>query len=99
MFRCVCIGKYLIGELPDAGGPQGMIVASGCNGSGLSSAGGFGRILAAMYTDLNGGSDRDWDVERELFAPNRFDLNGDFFSEQFRSECVAARAKKFRKTD
>jgi hypothetical protein len=50
-------GKYHIGDLTGGNyrGPKGLFVASGCNGSGLSSAGGYGRIVAELVGEVGGG--------------------------------------------
>jgi hypothetical protein len=42
---CSVDGDYLVGELP---GVRGLSVATGCNGSMLSAAGGVGRIIATQ---------------------------------------------------
>ena len=95
------------------GGPKGLFVASGCNGSGLSSAGGYGRIVAELVGEVGGlgvegggggggtcGDDgRTYHAEREAFNPARFDLRADFFAEPLRRSCVASRGKKFRRSD
>lgn len=39
-------GGYLIGKLPCPAAPDGYSILSGCNGSGLSSAGGLGLLAA-----------------------------------------------------
>ena len=47
----VALGDYLVGSLP---GIAGIAVATGCNGSMLSAAGGVGRLVAATVLDALG---------------------------------------------
>lgn len=92
-------GKYIVGDLQEGGGPPGLFVVSGCNGSGLSSAGGLGRLVAGMVGEVLGAEGAGWEAERKMFSPARFNLDGDFSSEEFRAKCVASRSNKFRQDD
>ena len=99
----------MVGPVKD--GPLGYVVASGCNGSGLSAAGGIGRLVAkiALSQDVVA-ADLDLrfeDYEQELvkmFDPDRFgdgkdDDDGDAFDGlAFRGQCIQARAEKLQKS-
>ena len=76
-------GEYLLGGWPGVGG---LSVATGCNGSMLSAAGGVGRLIAAQVMQELGlpegegeGEGRDGLLEAlgaARFAPARFEGDG-----------------------
>ena len=80
-------GNYVIGE----GKPnlKGYFVASGCCGSGVSSAGGVGEFVANMVCG-------ETSHLAKKFDPARFGKT-DFQGEEFKSMCVAARSSKLGK--
>ena len=53
-------GEYLLGAWPGVGG---LSVATGCNGSMLSAAGGVGRLVAAQVLEELGLPEVDGDAE------------------------------------
>jgi 4-methylaminobutanoate oxidase (formaldehyde-forming) len=77
-------GQLVAGAAP---GISGLFVASGCNGSGISFAGGVGRLLGEL---IRGSATF---VDPLLCAPGR---HGDFdpYSPDFLAACAAARAQK-----
>ncbi|GMH78095.1 hypothetical protein TL16_g07665 [Triparma laevis f. inornata] len=74
-------GKYILGEQG-----QNIYVASGCNGSGVSGAGGIGRIVKE---GVMGGGWGEFDLR--MFEG----VEEDVFGEEFRNKCARARMKKF----
>ena len=83
-------GGYICGKSP-GNEISGLIVASGCNGSGLSAAGGIGRLVARIAA----GIETDEQLVRR-FDPSRFDFDslGDPASSSFREACAASRSSK-----
>ena len=77
-------GQLVAGAAP---GINGLFVASGCNGSGISFSGGVGRLLGEL---IRGSATF---VDPLLCAPGR---HGDFdpYSPDFLAACAAARAQK-----
>lgn len=100
-------GQYIVGGLVNV---PGFFVATGCNGSGLSAAGGIGHHLAnhidCIYRHLYAeGSTRSWkhalsfarsqDDFARRYDPERHNATESFFSEAFRERCAMSRSKKF----
>jgi 4-methylaminobutanoate oxidase (formaldehyde-forming) len=79
-------GKFLIGRFD---GLSGLMVATGCCGSGVGASAGIGQLVADLITD------RPPSVDAALFKPDRFGAV-DPSAEAFRARCVAARANKSR---
>lgn len=77
-------GRYVLGALP---GLDGLLVASGCCGSGVAASGGIGQALAELAAG------RTPFVDLAAFAPARFG-SIDRFSPDWLSRCGAARAGK-----
>lgn len=77
-------GQLVLGAAPQI---AGLFVASGCNGSGISFAGGVGRLLGEL---IRGATPF---VDPLASAPGR---RGDFdpYSPEFLAACAAARAQK-----
>lgn len=77
-------GQLVVGAAPEI---AGLFVASGCNGSGISFAGGVGRLLGEL---IRGATPF---VDPLPSAPGR---RGDFdpYSPEFLAACAAARAQK-----
>ena len=80
-------GELLLGTFP---GVDGLLLAGGCCGKGVSVSGGVGRIVA----DLIIGQPALVDLDR--LRPDRF-ATDDPHSEAFVARCVAARANKGRR--
>ena len=69
---------------------ENLFVAAGCCGTGLSCAGGIGRLVCDLMLD------RPPQVNAAQFDPNRF-ASEDLRSADFVARCVAARATKGRR--
>jgi sarcosine oxidase subunit beta len=80
-------GRFLIGAIA---GVENLFVAAGCCGTGLSCAGGIGRLVCDLVLE------RTPDVNAAQFNPNRF-ASDDPRSADFVARCVAARATKGRR--
>lgn len=81
-------GRFLIGPVP---GFENLILAGGCCGTGLSCAGGIGRLVRDLVFD------RRPEVSAGKFRPSRFGTT-DFRSDDFVAQCVASRASKGRRS-
>lgn len=81
-------GRFLIGAVA---GVNGLLMASGCCGTGLSAAGGIGELVAALASGAAPA------VDPRPFDPSRF-AGTDVRSAEFIAACVAARASKGRRT-
>lgn len=80
-------GRFLLGR---AGETEGLYVAAGCCGTGVSASGGIGASLASLVLGEPSA------IDLADFAPGRFGPI-DPFSEEFRARCAAARADKLRR--
>jgi 4-methylaminobutanoate oxidase (formaldehyde-forming) len=77
-------GRFLLGPVERV---PGLIVATGCNGSGIAASAGIARIVA----DIVAG--RSSPIDRNSFKPDRFG-SFDAYAPEFRERCAAARASK-----
>jgi sarcosine oxidase, subunit beta len=77
-------GEFILGPV---GTVRGLYAATGCSGSGVATAGGLGRAIAAMVS-----GQRPF-VDVGPFAPDRF-VGVDAMSSDFLALCAAARAGK-----
>ena len=77
-------GNLIVGAFPDL---PGLLVAAGCNGAGIATSGGVGRLVA----ELTAG--RPTFVDPAPHRPERFG-HGDFFAREFMARCAAARSGK-----
>ena len=77
-------GRLVVGADPAL---DGLYVASGCNGSGITFSGGIGRLIAEMVCQ------EPTFVPATAFVPARLGTF-DPFSPQFLAVCAAARARK-----
>ena len=80
-------GEIILGPIPEI---DGLYVAAGDCGSGVSLSGGIGFIISEII--LDGKSD----LYSSSFKPNRFG-KVDPFDEEFLNKCAMARSKKSRK--
>ena len=76
--------RFLIGHISDV---ANAFVASGCCGTGVSCAGGIGRLVRDLVLG------RPTEIDAERFAPDRFG-DEDPRSDEFIARCVASRANK-----
>jgi glycine/D-amino acid oxidase-like deaminating enzyme len=77
LFTMTADGRFVVGPVP---GPRGLWAATGCNGSGFSSAPGIGEVLAEWIVD--GGPS----IDLALFDPGRFAETLD--EDALRAACV-----------
>ena len=104
-------GGFLVGSLPalppsgcggcGGGAVRGTSVISGCNGAGLSAAGGLGSLAArhalaeaGWLCDEDGDEAQDARLALEEFRLGRFGAV-DVTTEAFRARCSASRGSKF----
>jgi len=80
-------GELLLGAFPDV---EGLLLAGGCCGKGISVSGGVGRIVSDAILD------RRALVDLHRFRPDRFGID-DPHSQAFIARCVDARANKGRR--
>jgi len=76
-------GRYILGELE-----KDFIVASGCNGSGVSACGGFGKAVADFISNET--------AFPNIFDPTRFSKYSPH-TEEVLEACTKSRGKKFKK--
>ena len=81
-------GHFLIGAIPSV---DRLLLASGCCGTGVSSAGGIGRMVAEMVIG------KSTTIDSASFDPNRFQ-HARPGSDAFIAKCVQARASKGRQS-
>ncbi len=81
-------GELLLGAVP---GVDGVFLAGGCCGTGVSVSGGVGRVVSDLVLDRP----ISFDIER--LHPARFGVD-DPHSPEFLARCVDARANKGRRT-
>jgi len=81
-------GELLLGTFPSV---DGLLLAAGCCGKGISVSGGVGRIVSDVILD------RPARVDLEALRPDRF-AGDDPHSPAFVARCVDARANKGRRT-
>lgn len=77
-------GRFLLGPVERM---PGLVIATGCNGSGIAAAGGFARVVA----DLVAG--RRPEIDLAPYRPDRFD-SFDAYAPAFRERCAGARSTK-----
>ena len=80
-------GELLLGTFP---GVEGLLLAGGCCGKGVSVSGGVGRVVADLILD------QPAMVDLDRLRPDRFGTD-DPHSEAFVARCVDARANKGRR--
>lgn len=77
-------GNLIVGAFPDL---PGLLVATGCNGAGIATSGGVGRLVAERVAG------RQPFVDATPFRPERFG-QGDCFAPAFLARCAASRSGK-----
>ena len=77
-------GKFVVGAISAV---RGLVVASGCNGSGIAASAGIARLVADLVQE------RRPAIDMRPFRPERFG-GVDAYSAAFRARCSAARGSK-----
>lgn len=77
-------GRFLLGEVE---GISGLVIATGCNGSGIAASGGIAEVVADAVVGRSSG------IDRRRFRPDRFG-RFDAYALEFRKNCSLARTSK-----